>query len=486
MSGVIEKYLWEFGDGETSIEKNPEHVYKMPGVYTVKLYVWDNDGTLFTETKEDYIYVYENSYAPGGRNVTKSDKIFRLAVPQERKQGISWSEYQGADYPNAIGMVGTCRIFNNNDEERVIVTDCDSFKHYWLGKEDWWKDGGNEQYGGSEIESDILFREHVPPIEATAKLRHSESHANLKPWFKDRRNIDDYNQFGFRTSFKSSMYFREDSSPEDRAVVKYFPRKAQIVSNRHIESESIQAGLRLVGAPWRLVNVQQWYKQIDTAAAPPEKQMSEKTWAELLAESYIWIGRSIELVSLDDGSHTMPWDLGSNQRTTGSFSGVISGPDGNTRSAIVFSASENMNVDTTIPSGDLSIIMWVRSPTTPCTILSNSVLTVRLVQSGDGWNLEWDDGDNSWEVALSAALTRWTMLTIVRHGTTIEVYENDSFVNSRLLNEDVSYSSPIRFFGGSVIGYEPRIVGARLTSDAIKWIYDDVTENNGKSTSAMY
>lgn len=486
MSGVIEKYLWDFGDGETSTEKSPDHVYTMPGVYTVKLQVWDNDGTLFEETKEDYIYVYENSYAPKGRNVTKSDRIYRLGVPQEKKQGISWSEYQGADYPNAIGLVGTCRIFNDTDEERVIVTDCDTFKHYWLGKEDHWQDGGNEDYDGSEIESDILLREHVPPIEATAKLRHSESHANLKPWFKDRRSTGDYNEYGFRTAFKSSMYFREDSKPTDRAEVKYFPRKAQIVSDRHIESESLQAGLRLVGAPWRLVNVQLWYEQIDTAAAPPEKQMSEKTWAELMADSIIWIGRSIELVSLDDGSHTMPWDKGSNQRTTGSFSGVITGPDGNTRSAIVFSSSNNMNVAETIPSGDLSIVMWIKSPTSPCSIISNSILSVRLVQSGDGWNLDWDDGTNSWKVALSAPLTQWTMITIVRHGTTVEVYENDAFVNTRLMAENISYSSPIRFFGGVVTGFEPRIIGKKLTSDAIQWLYNDVIENHGKSTCAMY
>ena len=76
MSGTIERYLWEFGDGESSSEFNPVHVYKMPGVYTVSLTVWDDDGTAFKETKYDYIYVYENSYAPGGRNVTKSDKIY--------------------------------------------------------------------------------------------------------------------------------------------------------------------------------------------------------------------------------------------------------------------------------------------------------------------------------------------------------------------------------------------------------------------------
>jgi len=485
MSGTIVRYLWTFGDGETSEEKEPVHVYRMPGTYTVKLEVWDDVGLLFSETKYDYIYVYENSYGvPNGRNITKSDRIYRLGVPQEKKQGISWSEYQGADYPNAIGLVGTCRIFNDFDEERIIVTDCNSFKHYWLGKEDHWVDGGNDEYGGSEIESDILFRELT--AEATKKLRHSESEVNLKPWLKSRRNTSDYNQYGFREPYKSSMYFREESSPNDKAEVKYFSQRAQIVSDRHIESEALQTGVRITGAPWRLTDIQQYNEEIDTAAAPAQKQMSEKTWAEMISDTIIWVGRSIELVSLADGSHTMPWDKGSNQRTTGSFAGVTTGPDGKVRSAIVFEASDNMVVDTDMPAGDLSIVMWVRSPSADCTILSVGSLRIRLIEDGDGWNLNWDDSENSWAVPLSAALTQWTMLTITRSGNTIEVYENDAFANSRHLDRNLTYSGPITLYGGAITGFEPRIVATQISSNSVKWMYKDVTENNGNSTCAMY
>ncbi len=34
-------YLWDFGDGTTSIAKNPTHTYSLAGIYTVKLKVWD-------------------------------------------------------------------------------------------------------------------------------------------------------------------------------------------------------------------------------------------------------------------------------------------------------------------------------------------------------------------------------------------------------------------------------------------------------------
>lgn len=46
----VVKYLWDFGDGETSAESNTTHQYKEPGTYTVKLTVTLEDGNTDTET----------------------------------------------------------------------------------------------------------------------------------------------------------------------------------------------------------------------------------------------------------------------------------------------------------------------------------------------------------------------------------------------------------------------------------------------------
>ncbi|GAA0063975.1 collagenase [Clostridium sp. CTA-1] len=42
--GKIVSYNWDFGDNTTSTEKNPVHIYKNPGTYTVKLTVTDDKG----------------------------------------------------------------------------------------------------------------------------------------------------------------------------------------------------------------------------------------------------------------------------------------------------------------------------------------------------------------------------------------------------------------------------------------------------------
>jgi PKD repeat protein len=51
---VVEGRLWEFGDGTSSEEKDPVHIYEAPGKYTVKLTLITNGGE-FSKTIADYI-----------------------------------------------------------------------------------------------------------------------------------------------------------------------------------------------------------------------------------------------------------------------------------------------------------------------------------------------------------------------------------------------------------------------------------------------
>ena len=40
----IQEYLWDFGDGDTSVEQKPTHRYDSPGSYQVILKIWNNQG----------------------------------------------------------------------------------------------------------------------------------------------------------------------------------------------------------------------------------------------------------------------------------------------------------------------------------------------------------------------------------------------------------------------------------------------------------
>ena len=56
-TGSITSWLWNFGDGATSIDPNPSHLYKDARTYTVSLTVTGTNGS-DTETKESYIQLF--------------------------------------------------------------------------------------------------------------------------------------------------------------------------------------------------------------------------------------------------------------------------------------------------------------------------------------------------------------------------------------------------------------------------------------------
>lgn len=58
-------YMWEFGDGGSSEEENPTHVYTTTGYYDVKLIISSVLGCVVTESMEieDAVYVYPNPQA---------------------------------------------------------------------------------------------------------------------------------------------------------------------------------------------------------------------------------------------------------------------------------------------------------------------------------------------------------------------------------------------------------------------------------------
>ena len=54
--GEITSWEWDFGDGSTSKDQNPTHIYREPGIYTVSVTILGQYGP-DTETKVDYISI---------------------------------------------------------------------------------------------------------------------------------------------------------------------------------------------------------------------------------------------------------------------------------------------------------------------------------------------------------------------------------------------------------------------------------------------
>ena len=61
-TGSVESWLWDFGDGQTSTERNPTHIYRREGTYTVSLIVANKAGNN-TVRKGGYVTVYDKPRA---------------------------------------------------------------------------------------------------------------------------------------------------------------------------------------------------------------------------------------------------------------------------------------------------------------------------------------------------------------------------------------------------------------------------------------
>ncbi len=111
-SGSIDNWLWDFGDGNTSTEQNPNYTYNSPGTYTVSLTV-NGPGGEDTETKTDYISV-AHPVPVADFSGTPTSGEFPLQVnftDQTSGEVNSWNWYFGDN--NTSVMQNPVHIFDN-------------------------------------------------------------------------------------------------------------------------------------------------------------------------------------------------------------------------------------------------------------------------------------------------------------------------------------------------------------------------------------
>jgi PKD repeat protein len=144
-SGAILSWLWDFGDGASSTEQSPTHVYTQPGNYTVKLTVTDANNDSRTETKNNFVrtVVFEknidNVDYPKTHYGSKTI-LFRkeLEVPKEEMR-YSRLLYTGCDsghyYPGSFNRGVFFYAVNTTGEGDVAMSEY--LKAYVNGASDW-------------------------------------------------------------------------------------------------------------------------------------------------------------------------------------------------------------------------------------------------------------------------------------------------------------------------------------------------------------
>ena len=117
------RFLWDFGDGTTSLEKSPNHIYRAEGIYTVRLDVITSTGAQSHYVKSNYINISEKNVVPFFY-VTRKDTS-SPSYSRETAEGLSTDPATMLFIDQTEGDI-VQRFWVFDDGETLTVDDPDS------------------------------------------------------------------------------------------------------------------------------------------------------------------------------------------------------------------------------------------------------------------------------------------------------------------------------------------------------------------------
>lgn len=113
------KYIWEFGDGDSSRLENPYHQYEVGGVYNVQLTAQNKVGFSIATGK----VTVQSDVPLGFFNLCRIDKIIYRKLPLTKPDGKPWDDLPGSSaLPDVQWLVrDTTRTFIRGQELSELV-----------------------------------------------------------------------------------------------------------------------------------------------------------------------------------------------------------------------------------------------------------------------------------------------------------------------------------------------------------------------------
>jgi PKD repeat protein len=121
-TGPLVRYLWDFGDGTTSVEKSPTHTFQKEGIYSIKLNIISSLGAQGIATKSNYINVAQEEKQPFFY-VEPSNGVFYSQETADKK-GIDPTTFNFVDQTDG-DIIQRYWVFDDSDS----ITELNPNKH---------------------------------------------------------------------------------------------------------------------------------------------------------------------------------------------------------------------------------------------------------------------------------------------------------------------------------------------------------------------
>jgi len=126
-TGYGTRFLWEFGDGTTSSEKNPSHIYATEGNYTVKLNMMSSLGNQALAEKSDYIQVGQEKDIPFFY-IDPTDGISKETADEQNVEPTKFTLIDQSDY---VGVIERHWFFGDDKEVKIDNPNIHTVIHYY-------------------------------------------------------------------------------------------------------------------------------------------------------------------------------------------------------------------------------------------------------------------------------------------------------------------------------------------------------------------
>jgi PKD repeat protein len=340
---VIIKWLWEFGDGLTSSEQNPTHVYRRAGTYTVALTVWDDAGNEDTETKVAYVVVT----AP--TDVTSEAFCLRFAT--EPSEGYGWNLCDGDDWVEPVTDYGLFTILDEYDVPRAIVLDTNDDGIYEVDTYDRIADikPSPLDKGSTEITWEKWSPEIVVPNGEWAKIEAAVSHVYIRPLDTGNRGETGYTSTGQRDAQEISLDVYSDGEKiTPSASAEDVPEAGDLVfSGTKVEARRLQYVIRGTAGELRLTGRRHVVVQKPKTGSRTERTMTEHTAESALSSPVFWLCRR--------AGRALLYELIGKNTITGTIT-AATGPDSRSLSAMTLGA--NLSLGNAAVAGAYTVFFW--------------------------------------------------------------------------------------------------------------------------------